>query len=68
MIRNYFKTAWTLQQKNIIKTKAFSNRKVSVDEAIKVLRQRGTEVSEDEAIVILDFLYLLAKNYKLSEI
>ena len=42
---------------------AFSSRKVSTDQAIKVLKRNGIQVNEDQAIVILDFLYLLAKTY-----
>lgn len=48
--------------------KPFSSRKVSVDKAIKILRQRGIRVNEDEAIIILDFLYLLASSFKKDDI
>ncbi len=41
----------------------FSSRKVSVDQAIKLLRRNGIHVNEDQAVIILDFLYLLAKTY-----
>ncbi len=41
----------------------FSSRKVSTNQAIKVLKRNGIQVNEDQAIVILDFLYLLAKTY-----
>jgi hypothetical protein len=40
----------------------FSSRKVSTNQAIKVLKRNGIQVNEDQAIVILDFLYLLAKT------
>jgi len=45
---------------------AFSNRKVSVNQAVKVLNRNGVQVNEDEAGIILDFLYLIAKTYKNS--
>jgi len=44
--------------------KSFSSRKVSVDKVIKLLRQRGIRINEDEAVIILDFLYLLASSFK----
>lgn len=44
--------------------KSFSSRKVSVNQAIKLLRGNGVYVNEDEAIIILDFLYLLASSFK----
>jgi len=47
--------------------KAFSNRKVSTNQAIKVLKHNGIQVNEDQAVVILDFLYLLAKTYSSIE-
>ena len=40
-----------------------SGRKVSVDQAIKLLRRNGIQVNEDQALIILDFLYLLARTY-----
>jgi len=40
-----------------------SSRKVSVDQAIKLLRRNGIQVNEDQALIILDFLYLLARTY-----
>jgi hypothetical protein len=49
------------------KTKDFSSKKVSVTQAIKVLKRNGIEVGEDQASVILDFLYLLAKTFKNAE-
>ena len=42
----------------------FSVRKVSVDQAIKVLRRNGIRANREEAEIILDFLYLIAKTYK----
>jgi hypothetical protein len=49
------------------KTKGFSTKKVSVTQAIKVLKRNGIEVGEDQAALILDFLYLLAKTFKSIE-
>jgi hypothetical protein len=45
----------------------FIERKVSVKRAISVLAKNGTEVDDSEASVILDFLYLIAKNYNKKE-
>lgn len=44
------------------KPKAFSNRRISIDQAIRVLRRNGIQASEDQARIILDFLYLMAKT------
>jgi len=41
----------------------FSSRKVSVDQAIKLLNKNGVRVDENQAAIILDFLYLFAKTY-----
>ena len=41
----------------------FVERKVSVKRTISILSKNGIEVDEQEAGVILDFLYLIAKNY-----
>ena len=46
----------------------YSNRKVSVNQAIKLLKRNGILTNEDQAKQILDFLYLLAKTYKDVEI
>lgn len=43
--------------------KAFSNRKVSVAQAIKMLKRNDITTKEDEAETILDFLYFIAKTY-----
>jgi hypothetical protein len=37
------------------KPRAFSNRRVSIDQAIKILRRNGIEANEDQARLILDF-------------
>lgn len=42
----------------------FSHKKVSTSQAVKVLKRNGIETSEDQAGIILDFLYLLAKTFK----
>lgn len=44
--------------------RAFSDRKVSLDRAIAVLRRNGIQVGREKAEMILDFLYLIAKTYK----
>ena len=41
----------------------FSTRKVSADQAVRVLDGNGIHVSKEEAKVILDFLYLIARTY-----
>lgn len=43
--------------------KNFSIRRVSTDQAIKTLKANGIDLNEEEARVILDFLYLIAKSY-----
>ena len=48
------------------KPKDFSNRKISVDQAIRILRRNGIQVNEDQARTILDFLYLIAKTMSKS--
>jgi len=45
------------------KSKSFSTRKVSVNQAIKVLGHNGIHVNEEKAEIILDFLYLIARTY-----
>lgn len=49
------------------KPKEFSSRKISITQAIKILKRSGVEVTEDQASIILDFLYLLAKTFKNAE-
>ncbi|PUZ25493.1 hypothetical protein DCC81_14505 [Chitinophaga parva] len=53
-----------MQQASHKKTGIFSDRKVSTDQAIKVLRKNGIDANEKQAKVILDFLYFLAKMYR----
>jgi hypothetical protein len=43
---------------------AFSNRQVSINQAIKILKRNGIQANEDQARSILNFLYLLARTYK----
>lgn len=42
--------------------KEFSNGRISTDLAIKILKRNGIEVTNEQAIPILDFLYLIAKT------
>lgn len=42
----------------------FTDKKISVGRAIAILAKNGIEVDDDEARVIMDFLYLIAKNHK----
>ena len=41
----------------------FIDRKVSVNRAIAILAKSGIEIGDEEAAVILDFLYLISKNH-----
>lgn len=41
----------------------FIDKKVSVERAIAILAKNGIKVDYDEMTVILDFLYLVSKNY-----
>jgi len=45
------------------KPRFFSDRKVSIDQAVKILRKNGIETTDVQAKDILDFLYLLAKTH-----
>ncbi|MCT1526950.1 hypothetical protein [Sphingobacterium hotanense] len=42
----------------------FIDKRVSIKQAIDILTQNGIHVDEDEATLILDFLYLISKNHK----
>ena len=46
---------------------SFIDKKVSEKRAIAILGKNGIQVSEGEADIILDFLYLVAKNYNKPE-
>lgn len=56
MLQSYYKNG-----------KAFSTRKVSAEQAIRVLRRNGINVNKEKAEVVLNFLYLIAKTYKCAE-
>lgn len=45
------------------KPRTFSARKVSADQAVRLLARNGIRVNKEKAEVILDFLYLVAKTY-----
>jgi len=45
----------------------FIDKKVSVQQTIATLAQQGIHVDDEEAAIILEFLYLLAKNHKKIE-
>lgn len=45
----------------------FSARKVSVEQAIRLLGRNGIRVNKEKAEIILDFLYLIAKTYKTQQ-
>lgn len=47
--------------------KYFSGRMVSTHQAIRILRDSGTRVNEDEAAIILGFLYMLANSFKKND-
>ena len=49
------------------KPSIFSIRKVSVDQAIRLLRRNGIQSNREKAEVILDFLYLVAKTYHMQK-
>lgn len=41
----------------------FTDKKVSVQKAITILAKDDIQVDDQEAFIILDFLYLMAKSY-----
>ena len=46
----------------------FSSRKVLPNQAVNLLRRNGIQLNEEQAAIILDFLYLLARTYgKIAE-
>jgi hypothetical protein len=45
----------------------FIDKKVSAKQVIAILARNGIQVDGKEATIILDFLYLIAKNYKRPE-
>lgn len=42
----------------------FTYKKVSVRQTIETLARQRIHVDDEEAVVILDFLYLMSKNYR----
>lgn len=44
-------------------SKDFPTRKVSVDQAVRLLSRNGIRVSKEFAEIILDLLYCIAKSY-----
>ena len=40
----------------------FIDKKITVNQAITILAKNNIDADENDAIVILDFLYLIAKN------
>ena len=57
-----------MDQLTIQNSKAFSSKKVTVDQAYKILHRNHIQVDKIQAEEILDFLYLIAKTYDLKEI
>lgn len=45
----------------------FRERKISPSQAVSILAKYGIELDYNEANIILDFLYLMAKNYNKNE-
>lgn len=45
----------------------FQEKKVSVNSAIIILAKNKIQVNTNEAVKILDLLYLIAKNYKKND-
>jgi predicted amino acid-binding ACT domain protein len=41
----------------------FIDKKTSVKQAMSILAKNGIQVNDTEASVILEFLYIIAKNY-----
>jgi hypothetical protein len=56
-----------MQEFSTKQPKAFYTRKISVNIAIRILKQNDIRVNEDQAKEILDFLYLIAKTYNIHE-
>ena len=45
----------------------FIDKKVSTKQVMEILAHHGIQVDNDEAAVILDFLYLMSKSHKESK-
>ena len=56
-----------MQKISTNKPKAFSNRGVTIDQVIRILSRNGIQTNEDQARIILDFLYLIVKTMPKSE-
>lgn len=46
------------------RSRDFSTRKVSVELAVRILNRNGIRVNKENAQIILDFLYRIAKTFK----
>jgi len=51
----------------IYRAPRFIDKRISPKKAVEILRQNDVQVSEEEAAVILDFLYVIAKTYNRNE-
>jgi len=47
--------------------KVFSSKKVSFNRLMNTLESNGISIDEDQAKMILEFLYLIAKTYSIIE-
>lgn len=56
-----------MENKSQSNAKEFPRRKVSTDQAIKILKKNGLHINEEQANEILDFLYLIAKTTLYAE-
>lgn len=54
-------------ERTTFKATNFNKRKITVQRAIQILSRNKIDVNEDEAAIILDFLYHIAKTYKKPE-
>lgn len=45
----------------------FQEKKISVKNAITILAKNKIEIKANEAVIILDLLYLIAKTYKKTD-
>ena len=46
------------------RSRDFSTRNVSVELAVRILNRNGIQVNKENAQIILDFLYRIAKTFK----
>jgi hypothetical protein len=49
------------------RSRDFSTRKVSVNQVVRLLARNGIRVKKEDAEIILDFLYCIAKTYKTQQ-